>query len=53
MRLELQLINIRDIQFGDKTEIDDNVLYINCSELRKLLEGDRRIGKVDIELAHP
>ncbi len=53
MRLELQLIKIRDIQFGDKTKIDDNVLYINRSELRELLEGDRRIGKVDIELAHP
>ncbi len=53
MRLELQLIKIRDIQFGDKTKIDDNVLYINRSELRELLERDRRIGKVDIELAHP
>ncbi len=53
MRLELQIIRIRDIQFGHKTKIDDGVLYINRSELQELLEGDRRIGKVDIELAHP
>jgi sarcosine reductase len=53
MRLELQIIKIRDIQFGDKTKIDDGVLTINRSELQERLEGDRRIGKVDIELAHP
>ena len=53
MRLELHIIKIQDIQFGNETKIDDGVLYINRGELRELLERDRRIGKVDIELAHP
>jgi glycine reductase len=53
MRLELQIIKIQDIQFGDRTKIDNGVLYINRGELQELLEGDRRIEKVDIELAHP
>lgn len=53
MRLELQNIKIQDIQFGDKTKIEDHILYINRRELCEFLEEDRRIGKVDIELAHP
>ena len=53
MRLELQNVKIQDTQFGDKTKVDNGILYINRGELSDLLEGDRRIGKVDIELAHP
>jgi glycine reductase len=53
MRLELQMYKIQDIQFGDNTKIDNGVLFINRGELRELLEGDRRIGKVDIELTRP
>ena len=53
MRLELQNFIIQDTQFGDKTKIDNGILYINRGELTDLLERDRRIGKVDIELAHP
>ena len=53
MRLELHKVKIQDVQFGDKTRIDDGVLWINGNELRELLERDRRLGKVEIELAHP
>ncbi|MBW1766048.1 MAG: hypothetical protein JRJ65_03235 [Deltaproteobacteria bacterium] len=53
MKLELNVINIRDVKFGDKTEIKDRVLYIHRRELQDLLGEDERLGKVDIELAYP
>ena len=53
MRLELNVQNIKDVQFGENTEIIDKVLNINLRELKDLLEEDQRLRKVDIELAHP
>jgi sarcosine reductase len=53
MRLELHILRIHDVQFGHKTHIQKGVLTINRSELRDLLADDRRLGQVDIELAHP
>ena len=53
MRLELDILNIKDVQFAEKTTISDRVLYINRNELQKLLQQDKRLSKVDIELAHP
>jgi len=53
MRLELDILNIKDVQFAEKTAISDETLYINRSELQGLLQQDKRLSKVDIELAHP
>jgi len=53
MRLELNILRIRDTQFADKTAVSDGVLYINRSHLQELLLEDRRLGAVEIELAHP
>ena len=53
MNLELDILNIKDTQFGEKTTISDSVLYIDRQELQELLEKDERFSKVDIELAHP
>jgi sarcosine reductase len=53
MRLELNILSIQDVQFAEETTISDRVLYINCYELQELLQQDRRLSKVDIELAHP
>jgi sarcosine reductase len=53
MRLELHIIRIQEVRFGAETRIDNGVLTINRQELKELLEGDRRLGKVDIEIAHP
>ncbi len=53
MRLELHRVRIRDVQFGNKTRIDKGVLSINRGELQELLQGDKRLGRVDIELARP
>lgn len=53
MNLEFQIVKIQDIQFGDDTKVDKGVLTINRDELQAHLEGDRRLGKVDIEIAKP
>ncbi|MDK1118041.1 MAG: glycine/sarcosine/betaine reductase component B subunit [Anaerolineae bacterium] len=53
MKLTLNVFNIQDVQFGDRTEIVDRVLYINRLELQELLQEDQRLRKVEIELAHP
>ncbi|MEK7353396.1 MAG: glycine/sarcosine/betaine reductase component B subunit [Chloroflexota bacterium] len=53
MRLELNVINIKKVQFTKKTGIDKGMLSINREELQKILEEDTRLGSVDIELAQP
>lgn len=53
MRLELDILNIKDVRFAAKTQISDRVLYINRNELQELLQQDKRLSGVDIELAHP
>ena len=53
MRLELDILNIKDVQFAEKTALSGGVLSINRRELQGLLQEDRRLSRVDIELAHP
>ena len=53
MKLELNIHEIEDIQFGEKTAISEGVLSIDRKALQNLLEEDKRLGRVDIELAHP
>lgn len=53
MRLELDIVNIGEVQFGDRTAIRNNVLYINRTELQDLIKKDNRFSHVDIEVAHP
>ena len=53
MKLELNMIDIKDVQFSDKTMITKGVLYINHGELQDFLQKDTGLSRVDIELAHP
>jgi sarcosine reductase len=53
MRLELHVCKVQDIRFGAQTELQNGVLTIKGTELRELLESDRRLGRVEIELARP
>ena len=53
MRLELGKIFIKDVQFGNVTEVKNGVLTINKSEMVAKLVGDPRIASVDIDLAKP
>lgn len=53
MRLELRIINISNVQFGEKTELCGDRLLIDREELIALLLDDPRLERVEIELAHP
>lgn len=53
MKLELDILNIKDVRFAKKTRISDGLLEINRQELQEILQQDKRFNKVDIELAHP
>lgn len=53
MRLEIGNIFITDVQFGNKTEVVDKVLYINKEEIEKIVLEDEKIKSVTIELARP
>lgn len=50
--LDMEQINIKDICFGNKTQIKDHVLIINKEELIEELK-DKRFRSMDIELAKP
>lgn len=53
MRLELGSIHIKDVQFGDKTEVKNGVLYVNQSEVIAAAGADERIKSVEVFLARP
>jgi sarcosine reductase len=53
MRLELNILEIKDIRFGEETIVRDRTLSINREELRQHLLQDPRLKEVEIELAHP
>src|SRR5262244_154777 len=53
MRLEMGLVNIKDVRFGSRTAIDDHVLFIDRQELISLLAQEPLFENVEIDLAHP
>jgi sarcosine reductase len=53
VRLQLDIIHIKDVRFSTKTIIDHGVLYINRQELQEILKEDKRLSQIDVELAHP
>ena len=53
MKLQMDFIDLKDVQFGDKTAIKDNILYLNKKEAEGHLLSDRKIGSVSIEIIHP
>lgn len=53
MKLELQKIHIKDIQFGDNTQVDNGILTINKEQLIALLKEDSRITDIKVDLAKP
>jgi glycine reductase len=52
LRLEIGEINIKDVKFGKKCEVLDNVLYVNKEELVGLID-DNHFESIDIQLAKP
>lgn len=53
MKLELGRINIKDIQFGSKTQVENGVLTVNKDELISKLMEDERIKDVKLDIARP
>lgn len=53
MKLELGYINIKDIKFGDKSEIANGVLTVATSELEAIVKSDDRIADVKFDIAKP
>ena len=53
MRLEIGNIFIKDVQFGDVTEVKNGTLFINKAEMIKEISNDDHIKSIDIELVRP
>lgn len=53
MRLEQCIFQVKDVQFGGKTELKGGVLYVDKAELTEHLLSDKRLGSVDIDILHP
>lgn len=54
MRLEIGNILIKDIVFGEKTEVKDGTLFVDKDELIEAATGgDERIKSLDVYLAKP
>ncbi|SHE92330.1 glycine/sarcosine/betaine reductase component B subunit [Clostridium fallax] len=53
MKLELRKINIKDIEFGEKTEVLNGTLKVNKEELIKNLKKDHRVKEIKVDIAKP
>ncbi|HBG23111.1 MAG TPA: beta-aspartyl-peptidase, partial [Peptococcaceae bacterium] len=53
MKLEIGRINIKDVQFGEQTFVEDGILTIDKAGLMATLKEDERIDDVEIDLAKP
>ncbi len=53
MRLELGNINIKSIQFSEKTKVENGTLSINKDELKAVILEDERITKLELDLVKP
>lgn len=53
MRLELGKILIKDIQFGEMTQVKDHTLFINKEEMLQTIGGDEHIKSIELDLVRP
>ena len=53
MKLQIESIDIKEVQIASKTEVRDNLLYLNPLEIETLVLKDPRIASVEIKVAHP
>jgi len=52
MKLDLEVIEIEDIRFGDETIVEDGLLQINKNELEQVI-SDPLFAKLEVHLARP
>ncbi len=53
LRLEIGNIFINNVEFDDKSEVKNGVLYVNRQELAQVAGDDDRIATVRVDLAKP
>jgi glycine reductase len=53
MKLTLEYVHIKDMQFGSKTKVENGVLTINKEELRSQILKDPNIKDVKIDICRP
>lgn len=53
MKLELGKIYIKDVQFADRTYVENGTLYVCKEEIEKIVLEDERLTKATVELARP
>jgi len=53
LKLEIGRINIKDIQFGDGTFVQDGVLTVDREGLTAFLKEDERVAGVRLDIARP
>ena len=53
MKLELGKVRINDVQFAEKTYIEDHVLYVCAQDIVDLVLEDDRLTECHVELARP
>lgn len=52
LKLDMDIVYIRDVQFAERTEVKSGVLYINKTEMLQEI-ADPFFTSIDIELARP
>lgn len=52
MKLEIGNIFVKDVRFGERTEVKDNIVYINKAELLDAI-ADKRLHYRDIHIVRP
>jgi len=53
LKLELGYIYIKDIQFAEKSKVENGTLYVNKEEIKALVMEDQNFKSVEVELAKP
>jgi len=53
LKLNLRKVNIRNVEWGDKTHVEKGVLYVGKQEILDLVLKDERLKNVSVELARP
>lgn len=53
MKLELGKIYIKDVQFAEKTYVENGTLYVCKEDIEKLVLEDERLAGARVELARP
>ena len=53
MKLEVGKVRVNDVQFGEKTCIENHVLYVNAQEIIDLVMQDDRLASCTVDLARP